>query len=88
MSKQVEIFMHIEKLNSDGDVIGCDSVLVVGEYSPAERGSRDYYGQAMEPDLPDSMEILSATTEDGEEIDLGKCEERVALELLWEAIAD
>ena len=27
------------------------------EYSPAERGSRDSYGQAIEPDEPASMEL-------------------------------
>ena len=88
MSKQIEVWIDVEKFDDQENVIGCDSVLVVGEYTPEDRGSRDYYGQAMEPDLPDSMEIFSATTEDGEEIELCDHDERNAMNLLWEAIAD
>jgi hypothetical protein len=39
-------------------------------YRPAEKGSRDQYGQKMEPDLEESLEFWGAFDEDGAEIEI------------------
>ena len=39
------------------------------EYHPAEKGSRDYYGQQIEPDIHERLDFCTAYDEDGQEIE-------------------
>jgi hypothetical protein len=80
--------MELEREDVEGNVTACFDVLVRGEYTPAERGSRDYYGAKMEPDWPAKVEFLSAENEDGEEIELNKYELRRAECLLESSIQE
>ena len=50
----------------EGDEVDVDLTLEF-DYTPAERGSREN-GIQMEPDYPESMELLSATTPDGVDV--------------------
>ena len=58
------------------------------EYTPAEKGSRDFYGQAMEPDTHGRMEFYCATDQDGEEIDVIQRHIDAAAELAWQEVAN
>lgn len=60
---------------------------IVGNYTPAQRGSRDRYGVPMDPDEPDSVEVESAFL-DGQEIDLDAEDMKRAELALFEAIAE
>ncbi len=40
------------------------------DYSPAEKGGRGRYGEALEPDVAASMTFLEATDEDGGELEV------------------
>lgn len=59
------------------------------EYIPAEKGSRDFYGQAMEPDTHGRMEFYCATDQDGEEIEI-TCKQEIdaAAELAWQEVTN
>jgi len=63
-------------------------ITVFGEYSPADKGSRDAYGQPMEPDYPSSVRFLRAEDEAGNEIELDKEEMDRAQNALTNALDD
>jgi hypothetical protein len=48
--------------------LGETDLLFTFDHTPFERGGRDTYGQATEPDYPARMEFVDATDEDGKEI--------------------
>jgi hypothetical protein len=58
------------------------------EYFPEERGSRDYYGQQMEPDSPGYMDFYCAIDEEAMEIDVLPRDIDAARELAWQQVAD
>ena len=59
------------------------------EFTPAERGSRGFYGEQIEPDTNDEMEFLAAYDEDGEEIEI-TCKQEIecACERAWQEVAN
>lgn len=81
MAKTYEVWIDevVEDIET-GNVLSERPILVQGEYSPAEPQTH------WEPGVPDSMKIISATTEDGEEIQLRADDEREALQKLWECV--
>lgn len=42
------------------------------KYTPPCKGSRDYFGQRIEPDEPASFNFVSATDSDGNEVEVDK----------------
>jgi len=58
------------------------------EFTPAERGSRGFYGEQIEPDTHGEMEFYSATDEDGMEIDVTQKDIEAARELAWQEVAN
>jgi hypothetical protein len=48
----------------------CRDIEVVVKRDSGERGERDQYGAPMTPDIEPSIKIISATTEDGEDVEL------------------
>ena len=64
------------------------TITVVGYYSPPYKGARDEYGAPMEPDDDESIEIIFASDETGDEIELTPDQEGEALANLWEQGAD
>jgi len=58
------------------------------EFTPAERGSRGFYGEQIEPDTHGEMEFYSATNEDGMEIDVTQKDIEAARELAWQEVAN
>ena len=58
------------------------------EITPGMKGSKDSWGCPMEPDDPDTIEILSAIREDGEEIELTADQEETARLAAEDQIAD
>ena len=59
------------------------------EFTPAERGSRGFYGEQIEPDTNDEMEFLAAYDEDGEEIEI-TCKDEIecACERAWQEVTN
>jgi len=59
------------------------------EYSPAEKGSRGYYGEQIEPDVESEMEFFAAYDEDGEEIEI-TCKDEIecARQLAWQEVCE
>ena len=64
------------------------TITVVGYYPPPYKGARDEYGAPMEPDDDESIEIIFASDETGDEIELTPDQEGEALANLWEQGAD
>lgn len=61
-------------------------ITLVGHYHPGLPGSRDRYGVPIEPDDDPEMEIVSATNEAGDEVELTESERERAIAKLWEAL--
>ena len=59
------------------------------EFTPSCKGSRDFYGQAVEPDTHGSVEFLAAYDEDGEEIEI-TCKDEIecACQLAWQEVTN
>ena len=57
------------------------------DYSPAEQGSRDYYGQQNEPDTCENMRFYAAYDQNGEEIEI-TCKQEIecAREMAFEEV--
>ena len=53
-------------LTADSEI----EINLFGEYSPAEKGSRGYYGEAMEPDYSSTVDFWKAEDDFGNEIEL------------------
>ena len=47
-----------------------EEIHVTVEFVPGEKGSRDYWGAPLEPDIPDSFEILEALDIHGDPVEL------------------
>ena len=58
------------------------------DYSPAERGSRDHYGAQMEPDYDGHLEFISATDDDGQEVEVSSEDIASAEYKAYEQICD
>jgi hypothetical protein len=58
------------------------------EYTPAEKGSRDFYGQQNEPDTHGRMEFYCATDQDGMEVEVIERHIEAARELAWQEVAN
>jgi len=56
------------------------------EYTPAERGSCDYYGQQMEPDAEENMRFYAAYDENGEEVEVPSEDVDAASEFAFEEV--
>lgn len=56
------------------------------DYTPEERGGRDSYGQATEPDSPARMEFLEATDADGKEIGVEESDIETAEGKAWDEV--
>lgn len=56
------------------------------DYSPAEQGSRDCYGQQNEPDTCESMRFYAAYDEKGEEIEVPSEDVDVARDLAFQEV--
>jgi len=59
-------------------------VLVIADYEPACKGSRDIHGQQNEPNVPASIRIISITAKDGTEIELDSTDMWRAENELWQ----
>ena len=80
MTKQLEIQMEVEKLDSEGNTIGVFDVNIQATYSK-DRG--DYWNPPYE-----EMDIDSVTLDDGEDYELNREEEERALQKLYEELED
>ncbi len=60
---------------------------VFGEFIPAERGTRGYHGEQLEPDFPAMVEVREALR-DGIPFELDSKETERAERALWDAIPD
>jgi hypothetical protein len=56
------------------------------KYTPPVRGSRDYFGQRIEPDEPASFHFVSATDGDNNEVEVDKYDIEVAEQLAADEI--
>jgi hypothetical protein len=83
---KIEAEIEIEKVDCEGNVLDVFPVLVEGEYTPACKGSRDYYGKAIEPDTCDELEFVGATDSEGGEFELCKEDIYRAVQALWENV--
>ena len=58
------------------------------EFTPAERGSRGFYGEQIEPDTHGEMEFYCATDSDGMEVEVIQRHIEAARELAWQEVAN
>lgn len=63
-------------------------VIVAFDYYPAHPGFRDKYGAPEEPDEPEQFDFVSATLNDGTEIELLDSEIEAATEQVSESMRD
>ncbi len=82
----VEVWMQVENFDCDGNTINCSELLIEGKFIPECKGSRGDHGVQMEPDYPATVEFISATDEDGKEVNLCKEDQERAESLLQEAM--
>ena len=85
---KIQTTIEIERTDYDGNVIDVFTADVEGEYSPACKGSRDHYGQQMEPDTEADIDFVIVTDANGEELNLCQDDQQRALDALWEAVSD
>lgn len=60
------------------------AVEVLFDYLPASRGSRGFFGEPMEPDENETVEIVSATDTDGQKVELTNGEVESLEAQAWE----
>ena len=86
MKNIIDAWMEVETADCDGNITGCFEVLVRGYVEWACKGSRDHYGQQLEPDTDSTVTFLEALLEDGSEYTLDQEDEKRAQAALQSAL--
>lgn len=77
---RIEAFFYDDENHRD--------LLAIGEYHPECLGSRDWLGQQIEPNYPESIEVIEVSTKDGDEVEWSDSLWEMAENALWDALPD